>query len=62
MKEIFSRSQEKYGVQNVNYIGDGNLKTFKAILDLNPYDNDRLVKKVHALEMSKNEWPPDFEL
>ncbi|XP_014478848.1 PREDICTED: uncharacterized protein LOC106746604 [Dinoponera quadriceps] len=45
MKEMFSRSEEKYGVQYVNYIGDGDSKIFKAILDLNPYGNDSPVKK-----------------
>jgi len=44
VREMFSRSEEMYGVKYSNYIGDGDSKTFKAILDLNPYD-DLKVKK-----------------
>jgi len=38
--EMFLKSEEKYGVKYGNYIGDGDLKTFKAILDVNPYSDD----------------------
>lgn len=37
VQEMFSRSEEKYNVKYGNYIGDGDSKTYKAILDLNPY-------------------------
>lgn len=43
--EMFSRSEEEYGVKYGNYIGDGDSKTFKAILDLNPYGDDFTVVK-----------------
>jgi len=36
IKEMFSASERKYGVRYMNYIGDGDSKNFKAILDLNP--------------------------
>jgi len=45
VREMFSRSEEMYGVKYGNYIGNGDLKTFKAILDLNPYGDDLKVKK-----------------
>ncbi|XP_011343323.1 uncharacterized protein LOC105282795 isoform X2 [Ooceraea biroi] len=45
MKEMFGTSVEKYGVRYVNYIGDGDSKTFKSILDLNPYGDDCTVIK-----------------
>lgn len=35
---MFSRSEEKYGVRYVNYIGDGDCKTFSSIASNNPYD------------------------
>ncbi|KYN22479.1 hypothetical protein ALC57_05121 [Trachymyrmex cornetzi] len=35
IKEMFSRSEEKFGVKYITYIGDGDSKTFKAILNLN---------------------------
>lgn len=43
--EIFERSVEKHGVKYVKYIGDGDSKTFKGILDINPYDDDPVVEK-----------------
>jgi hypothetical protein len=43
MKEMFCRSN-KLGVKYETYIGDGDTKTFKALLECNPYD-DLAVKK-----------------
>jgi len=40
IKEMFLRSEEKFGVKYGNYIGDGDSKTYKAILDVNPYGDD----------------------
>ncbi|XP_028046899.2 uncharacterized protein LOC114254550 [Monomorium pharaonis] len=45
IKEMFLASEEKYGVRYLNYIGDGDSKTFKAILDLNPYGDEFPVVK-----------------
>lgn len=45
IKEMFLRSEKKYNVKYSNYIGDGDSKTYKAILDLNPYGNDLQVIK-----------------
>lgn len=43
--KMFLRSEEKYGVKYGNYIGDGDSKTVKAILDMNPYGiNFQIVK------------------
>jgi len=44
ISEMFLRSNELLGVKYENYIGDGDTKTFKMILDINPYD-DLVVKK-----------------
>lgn len=38
IKEMFQRSIATYNVKYIHYIGDGDSKTFKGILDLNPYD------------------------
>ncbi|XP_044579109.1 uncharacterized protein LOC123261528 [Cotesia glomerata] len=43
--EMFNRSVEKHGVKYIKYIGDGDSKTFKGILDINPYDDDPVVEK-----------------
>lgn len=45
IKEMFSRSEEKFEVKYTNYIGDGDSKTYKTILDLNPYGDDVPVVK-----------------
>ena len=36
--DMYSRSEAKYGVRYVKYIGDGDCKTFLAITNHNPYD------------------------
>lgn len=43
--EMFGRSEEKNGVKYVQYIGDGDSKTFKGVLDTNPYNDDPVVVK-----------------
>lgn len=45
IKEMFSRSEELHEARYVNYIGDGNSKTFKGVLDLQPYGEGCIVKK-----------------
>lgn len=47
VKEMFGRSMEKYGVKYTRYIGDGDSKTFKGIIDFNPYDEE--VKKLECV-------------
>ncbi|XP_012235069.2 uncharacterized protein [Linepithema humile] len=43
--EMFCRSEELHGVKYSNYVGDGDSKTFKGILDCEPYDNFTVCKK-----------------
>lgn len=45
IKEMFKRSWEWFQVRYVNYIGDGDTKTFKALLAENPYGDDFPIKK-----------------
>ncbi|XP_032681223.1 uncharacterized protein LOC116848822 isoform X2 [Odontomachus brunneus] len=59
MKEMFARSKELLGVQYEFYIGDGDTKTFKALQDLNPYD-DITVKKKNVLDTCKRKWELGF--
>lgn len=43
--EMVERSEELFGVKYSNYIGDGDAKTLKAILDVQPYgENFEMVK------------------
>jgi hypothetical protein len=34
---MFSRSDEKYGARYINYIDDGDTKTYQAVLKVDPY-------------------------
>lgn len=43
--EMFLRSKEEHGVLYVKYIGDGDSKIFKSILDVNSYENEATVVK-----------------
>ncbi|KAJ8951747.1 hypothetical protein NQ318_012598 [Aromia moschata] len=46
-------------VKYAQYIGDGDSKTFKAILDLDPYNNDpKVMKKECVGHVEKNAWEP----
>ena len=47
--EMFATSQEKFGVKYSNYIGDGDSKTFKAILDSKPYGDELTVVKSECI-------------
>ncbi|KAG8231176.1 hypothetical protein J437_LFUL007936 [Ladona fulva] len=38
--EMFQRSEKLFGVRYGNYVSDGDAKTFKAILDWQPYSED----------------------
>ena len=43
--EMFQRSEELYNIKYANYIGDGDTKTFKSLIDVNPYGDDLVVRK-----------------
>lgn len=43
--EMFQRSVEKHGVKYAYYIGDGDTKTLKNLLETAPYGDDFVVKK-----------------
>lgn len=43
--DMFERSEEIHGVKYLNYIGDGDSKTFANILKSNPYGDDFPVTK-----------------
>jgi len=43
--EMFQRSLQNYNVKYAFYIGDGNTKTFKSLLETAPYGDDFIVKK-----------------
>lgn len=55
--EMFLRSEEKFGVKYVNYIGDGDSKTYKAILNVNPYGEETPVVKSECVgHVEKRMW------
>lgn len=43
--KMFTRSIDKHSVKYLTYIGDGDSKTFKGILDAQPYGNNYVVVK-----------------
>jgi len=43
--EMFSRSENLHNMKYVNYIGDGDSKTFKGIVDAQPYEDITICKK-----------------
>jgi len=43
--EMFQRSETLHQVKYANYIGDGDSKTFKGIVDSQPYENFTVLKK-----------------
>ncbi|KAJ8954308.1 hypothetical protein NQ318_005894 [Aromia moschata] len=56
VKEVFQRSEEKHNLKYAQYIGDGDNKTSKATLDLDPYNNDpKVMKKERVGHVEQNE-------
>lgn len=45
MTKIFMRSVKKYGVKYINYIGDGDSKTYMGIINSHSYGDIAIVKK-----------------
>lgn len=44
IKQIFLRSEEKYNVRYVSYLGDGDSNSFESIVALNPYGDTKIQK------------------
>lgn len=49
MVEMFRRSQALHGVRYTNYIGDGDSKTFKAVLEHQPYGVEFVINKLECV-------------
>lgn len=49
VKDIFSRSLQWYNVRYINYLGDGDSKSFAAVSELKPYGNDVTIKKQECI-------------
>ncbi|KAJ4435118.1 hypothetical protein ANN_23693 [Periplaneta americana] len=49
MKLIFHRSQEKYGVRYVKYLGDGDSIAFKSVFESEPYGSDCPIEKLECV-------------
>lgn len=48
VKEIFKRSLEKYNVRYINYLGDGDTKSYLSVIEEKPY-GDVKIKKLECL-------------
>lgn len=49
IKIMFTRSEELHGVKYGNYIGDGDSKTFLAVIKLDPYSDELTVIKSECI-------------
>ncbi|KAJ4444660.1 hypothetical protein ANN_06457 [Periplaneta americana] len=49
LKLIFHRSQEKYGVRYVKYLGDGDSSAFKSVFESEPYGSDCPIEKLECV-------------
>lgn len=49
VKDIFSRSLQLYNVRYINYLGDGDSKSFAAVTELKPYGNDVTITKQECI-------------
>lgn len=43
--EMFQRSESLHNLKYVNYVGNGDSKTFKGIIDAQPYEDCTVNKK-----------------
>ncbi|GFU62204.1 uncharacterized protein TNCV_2474351 [Trichonephila clavipes] len=49
MLRIFNRSEKLYNLKFLNYIRDGDTKTFNALSENKPYGNDHLIQKIECV-------------
>lgn len=49
MVEIFKRSKKEREVRYASYIGDGDTKTYQAIVDADPYKEELVVQKIECV-------------
>lgn len=52
--EIFCRFEALHGVKFFNYVSGGDSKTFKSILDREPYNNFTVCKKEYIGHVQKH--------
>ncbi|GFW79755.1 uncharacterized protein TNCV_2589751 [Trichonephila clavipes] len=49
MLRIFNRSEKLHNLKYLNYIGDGDTKTFNALSENKPYGDDHLIQKIECV-------------
>ncbi|KAG8226315.1 hypothetical protein J437_LFUL018143 [Ladona fulva] len=49
IREMFRRSENLHGVKYVNYIGDGDSKTYKGVVTESPYGETIDIKKKECI-------------
>jgi len=59
IKEMFQRSEEKYGVKYKYYVGDGDSKTYTGVVQSQPYGEDFIIHKKECVTFKK-EWANDY--
>lgn len=58
---MFQRSETLHGLRYVNYIGDGDSKTFKGIIEAKPHKTFKVTKKECIDHVQKRLAPAQFE-
>lgn len=53
--EMLLKSEERHGVKYVQYVGDGDTKTFKAILNAEPYNDESPIRRRDILWLGNPE-------
>jgi len=56
---MFARSETLHEVKYINYIGDGDTKTFKALLDSKTYGDELSITKKECVGHVKKRTVPD---
>ena len=59
--ETFKRCEEMYEIGYDYYIGDDDLKVYKAVCDAKPYGEDFTIEKKNVLAMCKWGWEHVWE-
>ncbi|KAJ4438715.1 hypothetical protein ANN_14662 [Periplaneta americana] len=62
LQDIFNRSERKYNVKYVEYIGDGDTKSFKTVHESMSYGPQVDIQKVECVGHVRKEWAPDLEI
>lgn len=59
IKEMFHRSEKQYRVKYTHFIGDGDSKTYKGVVESKPYGDTIEIQKKSVSDTCRNAWALD---